>query len=119
MPSAMFLVFDLPVDLSVKLPRFEPEPNCGGISNFEVNYAIVGQRRDWIHLERAWEGSVVIAQTNDETQFKSSTRMIQVRVEASYEDIVSEVKFYIAYMKEIPNIPEPTFKPLPPEPDDL
>ena len=44
--------------------------------------------------------------------------MIQVRVEATYEDIVSEIKFFIAYMKEIPEIPQPTFQPLP-ELDDF
>ena len=44
--------------------------------------------------------------------------MIQVTVEASYEEIVSEMKFYIAYMDEISYIPEPTFQPLP-ELDEL
>ena len=50
--------------------------------------------------------------------------MVLVAVEASYEDIVAEVKFYIAYMNEIPNITIPNFKPLPedpftePKPDD-
>ena len=39
--------------------------------------------------------------------------MVLVAIEASYEDIVSEVKFYIAYMKMIPDIPIPNFKPLP------
>ena len=50
--------------------------------------------------------------------------MVLVAIEASYEDIVAEVKFYIAYMNEIPDISIPNFKPLPedpftePKPDD-
>ena len=44
--------------------------------------------------------------------------MIPVLVEASYEDIVAEVKFYMAYMKVIPDIYVPNYKPLP-DPDPI
>ena len=48
--SALHLVFFLPLDLTILLPRYVPEPSCE-LSNEDIDYVLVNDLPDWIEFD--------------------------------------------------------------------
>ena len=90
--SPIWLV-ELPLDLTVPLPLFEPDDGCK--SNLDVTYTLVGEPPSWIVLnEEAREVNVII------TDLAPKVKSVKVHMKASYDDVETEFSFTLYFTSE-------------------
>ena len=96
--SPIWLV-ELPLDLTVPLPLFEPDSGCK--SNLDVAYTLVGDPPSWIILnEEAREVNVQI------TDLVLKVKSQKVDIKASYDDVVTEFSFTLYFISESKQEPD-------------
>ena len=96
--SSLYLAFNLPLDLKIYLPLYEPEPACN-LSNADIDYSLVDNDNDssnpsipdWITFDV--ESRTLTAQSNDP---KLLGETFKLELKATYQDKASaSMKFAI------------------------
>ena len=92
--SALHLFFKMPVEKTIKLPMFEPEPNCGK-TNKDLTYKFSGAVPEWLSLDESKRSAEV--EVDDASLVGTN---VPVEVAASIGSVEEKVSFAIVFKDE-------------------
>ena len=92
--SALHLFFKMPVEKTIKLPVFEPEPKCGK-TNKDLTYKFSGEVPEWLSLDESKRSVEVEV---DDTSLVGTN--VPVEVTASIGSVKEKVSFAIVFKDE-------------------